>query len=46
MNWRRTSEVGGWEAGLPEPSRAASPPAALVRETVGGGIGRWGAGRT
>lgn len=44
MNWRRTSEVGGWEAGLPEPSRAASPPAALVRETVGGDSAAGGPG--
>lgn len=39
MSWRRrTSEAGGSEAGLPEPSRAASPPEALVRETVRGGL--------
>lgn len=43
MNWRRrTREAGGWEAGLPELSRAASPPEALVRETVQGRtLSRW-----
>ena len=36
MNWRRTREAGSWEAGLPEPSHAVSPPEELVRETVQG----------
>ena len=33
MNWRRRMRgAGGWEAGLPGPSRAVSVPEALVWE--------------